>query len=81
MKETTNMIDFNKLNNTILELEDVLRTYNELEQDLVIQQLVAKRAANKRRQLQNEAVANVPISSLMKRILKGDKDDQEENTV
>ena len=71
------IINFGGLGEVIKQLEEVLEPYNSTEKDLIIKELVGKRRAESRKQIQSDAIQGMDFKSILKMITK--KIDEEWN--
>ena len=80
-KPNLDIVNFENLNQVIVELEEILNEYNVIEQDLVVKHLI-ERMNNKKRKLQaSDIIGNISFGSLFKRAKKETNkgDDENEN--
>lgn len=80
-KFNLDVVNFENLNQVIVELEEILGEYNVIEQDLIIKHLIERINNRKKKMQASDLIGNISFGSLFKRakkeIHKGD--DENEN--
>ena len=70
------MIDMEKLEQKFKLIDSALSDLNDIEKDLTIQQYVINRNKRKEKQKASDIIGGMNIASILKRIRKGEGDEQ-----